>query len=424
MIREELPNGMRVLVKANRLSPSISVRLCLHTGSVDDPPDREGLALATALLLEEGTRRRSGKEIDEMIDFLGADTDVLVDKHSTVLAASFLKGDVEKILRLLRELACEPVFPPGEVRKVKDQMTASIREEDHDTRIVSLRALARLLYPRRHPYGRPGGGTRRSVRSLSRGDMARFHRDHYHPNGAILVIVGDLVEKEALRLAKGIFRSWRKPGVPFPPPVPDAAGPKRPSARAFTIPDKAQCDLACGFVGIRRNDPDFYSTAVMNQIFGAFGLGGRLGTRIREEEGLAYYAGSTFRASIGPGPFIIRAGVHPDHVGRALRIVQEEIGRIREKLVGGEELRETQSYLVDSIPLKLETNDGVGSFLLSQEYFGLGRRYLERFPDLIRSVTREDVRRVARRLLRDDHLTVTVAGPPLPAPLEEALPSR
>jgi zinc protease len=424
MIREELPNGMRVLVKANRLSPSISVRLCLHTGSIDDPPDQEGLALATALLLEEGTRRRRGKEIDEMIDFLGAETDVLVDKHSTVLVASFLKKDVEKMLRLLRELVCEPVFPAGEVRKVKDQMIASIREEEHDTRIVSLRALSRLLYPRRHPYRRPGGGTRRSVRSLERGDAARFHRDHYHPNGAILVIVGDLVERDALRLSKSIFRSWRKPGAPLPRTVPDAAGPRRPSSRALTIPDKTQCDLVCGFVGIRRSDHDFYSTAVMNQIFGAFGLGGRLGTRIREEEGLAYYAGSSFRASVGPGPFLIRAGVHPDHVGRALRIVREEIGKIRERMVRTEELRETQSYLIDSIPLKLETNDGVASFLLSQEYFGLGRGYLKRFPDLIRSVTREDVRRVARRLLREDLLTVTVAGPPLPSPLEGFLPPQ
>ena len=74
MTRAELPNGIRVLAKANRLSPAVVVRLCLQTGAVHDPQGGAGAALATGLLLDEGTKLRSGKEIAELIDYIGAET--------------------------------------------------------------------------------------------------------------------------------------------------------------------------------------------------------------------------------------------------------------------------------------------------------------------------------------------------------------
>ncbi|MFH1278871.1 MAG: pitrilysin family protein [Candidatus Eisenbacteria bacterium] len=422
MTRIELSNGLRVIVRTNRLSPSVAIRLCLQTGSVHDPAGKEGLSLATGLMLEEGTRERTGKEIAELVDYLGAETDVAVDKHSTVLVASLLTKDLGTILRLLRETAAEPVFPARELGTIKGQLLTGIQEEEHDTRVVSLRTLARLLYPAGHPYRRPGGGVRRSVGSLGRRDLVRFHGDRYHPRGAILVVVGDVDEEKTARLVARVFGSWKKDGDPGPPDVPDAKGPKRTAAKAVVVPDKTQSDIAFGFIGIRRTDPDFHGVGVMNQILGAFGLGGRLGNRIREEEGLAYYVHSSLHASVGAGPYVIRAGVHPDHVKPAVRIIREEIDRIRRDLVRPSELEETRSYLVGSLPLKLETNDGIASFLLSEEYYGLGPDYLARFREGVGAVSREDVRAAARRLLREDVYSLAVAGPPLAEPLEDDAP--
>ena len=424
MTRATLRNGMRVIVRENRLSPSVAIRLCLQTGSVQDPPGRDGLALAVGLLLDEGTRRRTGKQIAERIDFLGAETDVLVNRHATVLVASALREHLEEILRLQSETVREPNFPAREIAKIRGQMMTGVLEEEHDTRAAALRLLSRRLYPRGHPYRRTGGGDRKSVRAIARNDIVRFHKDRYHPSGAILVIVGDVEEKRALRIAERVYGGWKRAGDPAPPSVPDAKGPAEPAADAAVIPDKAQCDLVFGWVGIRRNDPDFYRAAVLNQILGAFGMGGRLGNRIREEEGLAYSVHGSVHASIGAGPFLIRAGVHPDHVIRAVRIIREEVGRIRRELAAPRELREVRDFLIDSIPLRLETNDGVAAFLLREEYYGLGPDYLDRYREEIRGVTREEVRRVARRLLRKDGWAVAAAGTPLPEPLERTLPGR
>lgn len=422
MTRVELPCGIRLIVTANRFSPSVSVRFCLQTGSVHDPSGRDGLALLTGILLEEGTRRRKGKEIAEMIDFLGAETDVAVDKHATLLLASLMKKDLEVVMRLLAEMVTLPLFPAAALSRVKAQLLTGIREEEHDTRALALRMLAGLLYPKGHAYRRPGGGTRRSVRAIGRGEIVRFHREMYHPRGAILVVVGDVDEEKTVRLISRIFRGWRKEGDAGPPDVPSVVPPTRPAIKSRIVAEKTQCDVVYGFIGVKRSDPDFYDVAVMNQILGAFGMGGRLGNRIREKEGLAYYVSSSVHASVGRGPILIRAGVHPDHVVRAIRIIGEEVDRIRHDLVTPQELRETKNFMIDSIPLRLETNEGIASFLLREEYYRLGPDFLSRYRETVRGVTRKDVREAARRLLLNETFSVAVAGPRLPVPLEEAIP--
>ncbi len=421
MRREVLSNGLRVIVKSNPLSPAVAVRLCLHTGSVHDPRDKEGTALLTGLLLEEGTKKRSGEKIADWIDFVGAETDVAVDAHATILLGSMMRGDLEKLLRIFREMIVEPTFPMPALRRIQGQIVSGIQEDDHDTRAVAGRMLRQSLYRPAHPYRRSSSGTRKSVSRITRRDIARFHADHYHPNGGILVIVGDINERETLRRVKTILGNWKAKGDPFPPAVADAHTPNRIRIKTKVLKDKSQNDFQFGYVGIPRLDDDFYNAVVMNQILGAFGIGGRLGARIREKEGLAYYVGSGFRPSVGAGPFVVAGGVGPDHVGRAVQVVLEEIDRIRQQKVTRMEMADTKRFLIDSLPLRLETNEGIAAFLLNEEYYNLGPDYLKQYKALVESVDRESVLTVARRLLRTDAYSLAVAGPELPKPLEEVL---
>ncbi|NNE08596.1 MAG: insulinase family protein [Gemmatimonadetes bacterium] len=419
MIRTVLPGGLRVIVKTNRLSPSVAVRLVLHSGTMPDPVGKEGLANLTSSLLEDGTKKWTGDTIAEKTDFIGADFGVSVDRHATVFVSSFLREHLAFMLGLGRELLANPVFPAKEIRKVQGQILSDLREDEHDTGAVAMKNLRRFLYPRTHPYGRPASGTKKTIPALKRSDLVRFHRDEYRPSGGILMIVGDVKESEAVAAAKRAFGSWRGNGRSGPPEVPGAKGPRRIRTKAHVIAQKSQCDIALGMVGIRRLDPDFFAAIVLNQILGAFGLGGRLGNRIREQEGLAYYVYSALSPTVGPGPFVIRAGVHPSQVGRAVALMVEEIDRIRQKKVTDREIEETRRFMIDSMPLRLETNEGIAAFHLNEEYYGLGPHYLEKYRESVQAVTKEEVLAVAQRLLRPDAFGLSVAGPALPAPLED-----
>jgi zinc protease len=174
---------------------------------------------------------------------------------------------------------------------------------------------------------------------------------------------------------------------------------------------KSQTDIAYGFTAVRRLDPRYYAYWVMNNILGQFGLGGRLADNIRERQGMAYYAFSAFDASVGAGPLIVRAGVDPGNVDRALAAIDFEIARMGAEGPTPAELAETQQYLIGSIPRTLETNAGIASFLQTEEQFGLGLDFDQRLPHLLRAVTLEDVRAAAAEVLHPDRAAVAIAGP-------------
>src|SRR5438093_6512797 len=168
---------------------------------------------------------------------------------------------------------------------------------------------------------------------------------------------------------------------------------------------KAQADIAYGFTTITRADPAYYAFCVMNNVFGQYALGGRLGDGTRVRQGMAYYVSSSLDANVAPGPLAIRAGVSPTNVDRAVASIDEEITRLVRDGVTTKELDESRRYLIGSIPRALETNAAIASFLQTAEFFGLGLDYDLRLPDLLGAVAIDEVNRAARRALDPDRAT-------------------
>jgi zinc protease len=150
---------------------------------------------------------------------------------------------------------------------------------------------------------------------------------------------------------------------------------------------------------------------VANNILGQFGMMGRLGEKVREEQGLAYYSYSAVDAELHNGVWLAQAGVNPANVEQAVDSILVEFDRIASAPVTAEELADSQAYMTGVLPLTLETNNGVASTLLTMEWFGLGLDYLERYKGLIYNVTAADVQRVAAQYLRPEQCTIVVAGP-------------
>jgi zinc protease len=175
--------------------------------------------------------------------------------------------------------------------------------------------------------------------------------------------------------------------------------------------NKSQADIAYGFAALRRQDPDYYAALLMNNVLGQYGVGGRLGDSIRERQGMAYYAYSSFDGNVAEGPLVIRAGVAAEHVERALASIDEEVARMARDGISAAELSDAKRYMIGSMPRVLETNTGIATFLLTAEFYGLGLDYDRRVSELINQVTLDDVNAVARRLLAVDRASVVVAGP-------------
>jgi zinc protease len=170
--------------------------------------------------------------------------------------------------------------------------------------------------------------------------------------------------------------------------------------------------LKIGTAGPPRGSEDYMAASLGNNIFGSFGLMGRIGDVVREQAGLAYYAYSSLSGSTGPAPWSVSAGVNPANEKKAIDLIKQEIRRFAAEKVTEEELNDSQTNYVGRMPLTLESNAGVAGALLHIERHNLGLDYYVRYPDIVRAVTREQVLETAAKYLDPERLATAVAGPP------------
>jgi zinc protease len=237
-----------------------------------------------------------------------------------------------------------------------------------------------------------------------------FHASRFSPAALSLVFVGDLDPARAIDSAARAFASWTG-ARPAPPVFPSVPVSHDRRVRVVPMMNKAQADIAYGFTTIVRSDPAFYAYWLMNNILGEYSIGGRLGDSIRERQGMAYYVFSALDANVVPGPLMIRAGVNPANVDRAIASIDEEIARMANEGPTDQELTESRQYLIGSMPRRLETNVGIANFLQMVEFFNLGMDFDVRVPELLAHVRREDVQAAARAALDPSRAAIVIAGP-------------
>jgi zinc protease len=408
--RTILPNGAVVIAKETRTIPAVTISVVMRAGSICDPVDAPGAVFLLSRVIDRGTATRSAADIAEDLDNRGITLAIGVTRHAVSFACTCLAEDFEPVFALLGDIVMSPSFPGDELGIRKAEVTTAIRQDDDNPAVRAIESLMGLLYPDPHPYGRRMKGTSDAVEALTRERLVQLHAERFRPGELTAVVVGDVPVERAAGVAARAFGGWD-----VPPPVSLTLPRVTPAAgrRRLVIPmmNKAQADVAYGFIAVARSDPTYYACWLMNNALGQYSMGGRLGDSIRERQGMAYYAFSSLDANVIEGPLTIRAGVSPANVERAVSSIDEEIARLAGEGITARELRESQQYLIGSMPRALETNGGIASFLQTAEFFGLGLDYDLRLPGLLLDVTLDDVHAAARRLLDPRRATVVVAGP-------------
>ena len=410
VVRRKLDNGITVLVQENPASASVTIQGDVGAGSLYETEAAMGLASLTASMLRRGTQKHTFQELSVALDDVGAALGFSAGRDDMGFGGRSLAGDFDLLVDLLAEILMTPTFPEEELEKLRGQLLTHLGVLESDTGYRADRAFMASLYPPEHPYARPITGTRDTLCSLARIDLVDFYRAFYHPETLIISVVGAVEARQVMDKLAATLGGWRVEGTAQPWSVPPAQTPAQIITERVSIPGKAQVDLLWGVVGMARTSPDYYAAMMANIILGRLGLMGRLGERVRDEQGLAYYVSSGLRASPGTHPWNIAAGVHPTNIDRALSSILHEVERLRDEPVGDQEFDDCRSYLTGALPLHLETNEGIASFLLNVEEYSLGLDYLQRYPDIIGQVTRKDIRRTVCRYLTLDSYVLAMAG--------------
>jgi zinc protease len=404
--RMVLPNHLVLLSSEDHSLPFVTLQLLIDSGSRRDPSGEEGLAFLTARGLLLGTPRHTVNQINEELDFMGASLHSSSGRDYATLTLRVLKKDLDKGLDLFMEVLTQPVFPEEEIKRELEKTLAAIQSAEDDPGTVAEKEFQKTLFLN-SPYGHPVEGTKESVPRLTREGIVRFYRSYYHPNNAILTVVGDMTNEEVKGKLISRLEKWPANEIP-----------KLPFISKFEKEEKTvkvnrpitQANIFLGHAGVSRDNADYYALTVMNYILGGGGFSSRLVVEIRNKKGLAYSVASYFDPGKYPGSFQIALQTKNSSAREAIAISIQEMERIQKELVSEKELEGAKKYLIGSFPMRFDTQGKLTNFLTQVEYHGLGLNYPEKYPSLIQSVTREEVLRVARKYLHPKKYVLVIVA--------------
>jgi len=410
IFRQSLPNGITVLAYENFASRTVAIEGFIRAGALQEDFTKAGLASFTADMLLRGTEQYDFARIYELLEPCGASLDFGGGRHLTQFSGYCLVEDFDLILELMVHALRAPIFPESQVERMRGQIETGLHIRANDTGRMANLAFMETLY-KNHPYGRSIHGYFETIEQIKRDDLVSFHNQHYGPQGMVIGISGAVQSEEIFDKVCNAIGDWSNINQPLHTSVPDMARPSSAIVHVVPMPDKKQVDLVLGLPGPRRSEPDYLHASLMNTILGVFGMMGRIGRSVREEEGLAYHASSHLAGGLGPAPWSVNAGAAPDDVDAVIIGVKREIKRIQRELVPANELDDCKSYRIGSLPVGLETNAAVADTLVDMELYELGLDYLQRFPSLIRDISAQQVQEAAEKYLTDEDLVIVVAGP-------------
>ncbi|MHB8089305.1 MAG: M16 family metallopeptidase, partial [Anaerolineaceae bacterium] len=238
-----------------------------------------------------------------------------------------------------------------------------------------------------------------------------FHARHLGPDNMVVVVVGAVKPEDVFSLFENELGDWKNPGLVSVKPFPAINPPQKTLREHISLSGKSQTDIAMGTLGPKRSAPEYLASSLGNNILGQFGMMGRIGDVVREKAGLAYYASTSVNSWIEGGSWEVAAGVNPANTDKAIKLIIQELEKFRNEPVLQSELDDSQANYIGRLPLSLESNSGVANSILNLERFSLGLDYLQRYPDLVREVTTDQILKAAQKYIDPERLVIASAGP-------------
>ncbi|HOO58292.1 MAG TPA: pitrilysin family protein, partial [Anaerolineaceae bacterium] len=210
ILRQEFANGAVLLSRTNPSSPAVAIRGMFPPGALADPSDKIGLAHFMASMLMSGTHIHAFRELNDLVESMGATLVFGGGKVATSFAGQCLREDLVQLLEILLEVLTQPAFPEKQFQRTKMQILTAQAIQAQDTAEVAEQAFDRAIYGS-HPYAHPDLGYPNTVQSISREDLQALHQRFVGPRGMIVAITGGADSEEVLQAFSRTLGAWEAP---------------------------------------------------------------------------------------------------------------------------------------------------------------------------------------------------------------------
>ncbi len=404
-----LKNGLQVLLVRDRSTPTVTLSGHVAAGTVRDQPATAGLATLTANNLMNGTQTKDALAIAKTLENRGASLGFGASREGVAIGGEALSADLPTLVQVAADVLKNASFPKNELDLSRQRALSGLKVELDTPARLARRTFQQAIYPANHPFHT--FPTAASLQAITREEMVRFHQQYYRPDATVLTIVGDFDPVAVRALLVRELGSWNSAGslaqLTFPVvPLPDKTVRLTP-----TLPGKTQSMTYLGYNAIDRKDPRYYSALVFNQILGGDTLSSRLGTEIRDRQGLTYGIYSAFQAGQTPGPFLISMQTAPEDVDRAIASTVSLLQQIRKEGVTDAEIANAKRSLTSAYPVELASPTSLASTVLGNAVYGLPLSAIRTYTDTINAITPAQVNALIQEVLHPDRLIIVTAGP-------------
>ncbi len=401
-------NGARVYFVGTHELPMVSISLSFDAGSARDPDGKLGLAHLTNIMMEEGAGERSGEQVSEGMESIGAQfqsrngRDMSVFELRTLTEPNVLATAVG----ILADVLARPQFPSAALDRERERLLVDLEREKQSPRALVKRAFYKNLFAG-HPYSKPPIGEEDGIRAIGRQDLIDFHQEYFVGTNSVVAMVGDLSRQQAEHISQQLVDLLPRGRAALR----ISSVPELTDAREMVIDfPSQQSHLLMGQPGISQGDSDYFPLYIGNHILGGSGLISRLAVEIREKRGLAYSAYSYFLPMRDRGPFAIGLQTRNDQRQIAVKIAKETLTRFVEQGPTEEELEAAKRNITGGFPLRLDSNKKIANNLMQIGFYNLPLNYLQEYAAKIQAVHSDDVANAFRRRVDPARLVRVIVG--------------
>ncbi len=401
------PGGINAWLVEEPSIPFTALEIRFRGGASLDADGKRGAINLMTGLLEEGAGDLDAQGFATAREDLAATFDFDVYDDALTISAQFLTENRDESMDLLRLALMVPSFDEPSIARVRGQVEGIIRSELNDPSDIASDAFSAMAFGA-HPYGSSLNGTLESVASLTRDDLVAAKNAVIARDRLFVGAVGDITADELGVLLDDLLGGLPETGAPMP----DHAGYAATGGVTVIDFETPQSVAIFGHEGIERDDDDFFPAYVMNEILGGRGLGSRLNTEVREKRGLTYGI-SSFLGPKDQGALVLGSVASSnDTIAEAIEVVTAEWAKMANEGVTQNELDKAKTYLTGAYPLRFDGNSTIANIMVGMQMTGLSPDYIRTRNDNINAVTLDDIKRVAKRVLRPDDLRFVVVGKP------------
>ncbi len=401
------PGGIKAWLVEEHGLPFTALEIRFRGGAALDAPDRRGATNLMMALLEEGAGDLDARQFARTREELAAAYGFETGDDVIRISARFLTENRDQAVELLRLALTEPRFDADAIERVRGQVLSVIRSDAQNPDRIAGRAFDAAAFGD-HPYGSARDGTTESVTALVRSDLIEAKARVLARDRVYIGAAGDITPGELGALLDRLLGGLPATGAPMP-----ARAVFAPEGGVQVTPfDTPQSVAVFGHAGIRRDDPDFFPAYVMNYILGGGGFSSRLTEEVRVKRGLTYGVSSFLYPMELAELYLGQVASSNETIAEAIALIRSEWRRMAENGISAAELDHARTYLTGAYPLRFDGNVRIAEILAGMQVQGLGAEYIATRNDRINAVSREDIARVARRLLDPDGLFFVVVGRP------------